>query len=270
MLKFRPIAPKPAAMAAPAPVPAAAKVRKRKAVAAGKRGRKPKKAAATVPPTTTTQMVDAVHKDQAEKEKDKSSSSRSSSSSGMTSVDSSPPPPPATTLPLMPVPPVEVAAAAPVPDILGVGHVPVARQASLVTVEDVTATWRDGGEGPPPPPAAGVLVDGDAAAPAFVSDRWGRVTWANAAFGRAVSAGAGEDDDEVPMVVLGAKDDKAVPAWGTCAGFSCRVRVRRVRGGGASSSLVAPCDVWRLDAAGGYLWRLDLQATLTLSLGGLL
>lgn len=135
--------------------------------------------------------------------------------------------------------------------------------ASCVTVESLTGTWRDG-EAPPAAACAG----GDDA-PAFVSDQWGRVTWMNLAFSRAVSEG---DAATAPSasdagVVLAAKDGAAVPAWGTCAGFTCRVRVTYAcprRG-----SLVAPCDVWRLDA-GGYLWRLDLQATLTLSLGGLL
>jgi len=66
----------------------------------------------------------------------------------------------------------------------------------------------------------------------------------------------------------------ALPAWGTCAGFTCRVRVVRHassatprRGCGGGSSVVAPCDVWRLEAGGCYLWHLDLQAALTL--GGL-
>jgi hypothetical protein len=32
--------------------------------------------------------------------------------------------------------------------------------------------------------------------------------------------------------------------------------------GGGDGSVVAPCDVWRLDVDGCYLWRLDLQASL--------
>jgi hypothetical protein len=100
----------------------------------------------------------------------------------------------------------------------------------------------------------------------------------NLAFSRVLSGGGSGDSASAPSasdaasapfasdvgVVLAAKDGAAVPAWGTC-----RVRVSYSsprRGGG---SLVAPCDVCRLDA-GGYLWRIDLQATLTLSLGGLL
>lgn len=120
--------------------------------------------------------------------------------------------------------------------------------------------WRDG-EAPPSSTACVVGSGADAAAPAFVSDQWGRVTWRNAAFVRAVSADDGDEVETQTPVALGG----ALPAWGTCAGFTCRVRVRhsspRV---GSSSSVVAPCDVWRLDAGGSYLWRLDLQAALTL------
>ncbi|CAM0952385.1 unnamed protein product [Alopecurus aequalis] len=260
MLKFRPIAPKPAAMA-PAPMTPAVGAGKRKRKAAvgsggggNKRGRKPKKAAATVATApAATQKVDDAGKDKP------LSSSPSSSSSGMTSVDSSTPPPPPPATPLVHAPsPAEkegfsVAALKPLRPVVA---------SCVVTVESVTGTWRDAGEAP----SAG----GDDEAPAFVSDQWGRVTWMNLAFSRAVSSGATATSASASDagVVLAAKDGADVPAWGSCAGFTCRVRVTYAcprRG-----SLVAPCDVWRLDAAAGYLWRLDLQATLTLSLRGLL
>lgn len=119
MLKFRPIAPKPAAMA-PAPAPASAPVTgsaagagrgKRKAACGGggRRGRKPKKAAkvamVTAAPAATAAAQD-VGDCREHCDKEKSSSSPSSSSSGTSSVDSSPPPRPQqrqlATLPLMP------------------------------------------------------------------------------------------------------------------------------------------------------------------------
>jgi hypothetical protein len=61
----------------------------------------------------------------------------------------------------------------------------------------------------------------------------------------------------------------ALLTWGTYVGFMCRVRVGRHASTPAlhRSSLVVPCDMWCLDASGCYLWRLDLQAALTL--GGL-
>ncbi|GJN13456.1 hypothetical protein PR202_gb00163 [Eleusine coracana subsp. coracana] len=257
MLKFRPIAPKPAAMApAPSPAPVTAPTTagrgKRKAAPGGggsRRGRKSKKAAtvSTAPVVVATKTV-AGEKE----EKEKSSSSRSSSSSAMTSVDSSPPPsqpqqqqPATTTLPLMPVE--DTKPEAPAAALVTRAQPP---PASWVTVENVTSMWRDGEA----PTAAPCRDD----APAFVSDRWGRVTWANAGFTRALSP------DEASVALAG-----ALPAWGTCAGFTCRVRVRHGPSGQQRrAGVVAPCDVWRLDADGCYLWRLDLQAALTLGLGG--
>uniref|UniRef100_A0A0A9RUN1 DUF7950 domain-containing protein n=1 Tax=Arundo donax TaxID=35708 RepID=A0A0A9RUN1_ARUDO len=195
----------------------------------------------------------------------------------MTSVDSSPPPPaPAqqqpATLPLMLVPSVDekvsaaVEESAPAAPTHAVVEQPVAPRAlrpaaAFVTVEDVTATWRDG-EAPPVTTACGGGGDG---APAFVSDQWGRVTWTNAAFSRAASA----DDDGDASAPAEARVGLAgaLPAWGSCAGFTCRVRVRHAGPGRSGGSVVAPCDVWRLDAGGCYLWQLDLQAALTL--GGL-
>ncbi|CAN6326203.1 unnamed protein product [Urochloa humidicola] len=302
MLKFRPIAPKPAAMApvpTPAPAPAAAVGPgrgKQKAVGGGggRRGRKPKRAATVAPvaaavaaPVAAPAAQAAVGECRKDKdcEKEKSLSSRSSSSSGMTSVDSSPPPPTQrqrqpTTLPLMPVSLVEdkaatVAEPAPVASSVvaapaagaqaatehALRPVPPLAVSSWVTVEEVTATWRDGEEAP-----SSAATAGDNDTPAFVSDQWGRVTWTNAAFARAVSVDGGHAGSEA-VALAG-----ALPAWGTCAGFTCRARVVRNASGaaprrGGGSSVVAPCDVWRLDAAGCYLWRLDLQAALTL--GGL-
>ncbi|KAF8658353.1 hypothetical protein HU200_059401 [Digitaria exilis] len=287
MLKFRPIAPKPASMApvpTPAPVPAAGAGRgKRKAAAAGggRRGRKPKRAATVAPvaaaaaaPPAAVQAVAEIRRKDKDCEKEKSLSSRSSSSSGMTSVDSSPPPPPKNhqqpaTLPLMPVSPAEDKPAAPAVAgtekaapassmVTAAVHPSVSPRrlppAAWVTVEDVTATWRDGEDAPSSPAAA---AEDDA--PKFVSDQWGRVTWTNAAFARAVYTGCDEGARAVALA-------GALPAWGTCAGFTCRARV--VRGATTTTpSVVAPCDVWRLDAGGCYLWRLDLQAALTL--GGL-
>lgn len=298
MLKFRPIAPKPAAIApVPAPTPVAAPAvgagrGKRKAVCGGggRRGRKPKKVAtaaavtaAPAPPPAAAAAQDAGDR-RKDCDKEKSSSSRSSSSSGTTSVDSSPPPRPQqhqlATLPLMPVTPVEDKAAAgaaaaaeepaPVPSHVAAPaaagarpfapramHMRPAAAASLVTVEEVTATWRDGEA----PSSAACVGSGSGAdeAPAFVSDQWGRVTWRNAAFVRAVSADDGGEAEAAPVMLGG-----ALPAWGTCVGFTCRVRVAHSSARRAGSSVVAPCDVWRLDAGGSYLWRLDLQAALTL------
>ncbi|KAI6675465.1 hypothetical protein NL676_003371 [Syzygium grande] len=95
--------------------------------------------------------------------------------------------------------------------------------------------------------------------PGFTSDGWGRVTWANGAFRRMV--GAAEDRSKL-VVWLVAKE--GVPEM---AAFTCRVRMQYASGGeGRSCSLTLPCDVWRMDG-GGFAWRLDVDAALTLGLG---
>ncbi|XP_072950243.1 uncharacterized protein [Typha angustifolia] len=265
MLRFRPIAPKPAAgSGAGAEVAATGGGgrSKRKATGGaggreGKRGRKPKK-------------VESRGEETAEKE-EKSASSSSSAPSSMT--DSSP----IVTLPLMPEtperrdacpsPPTPAAAYEPPPwfrrEPFSAASVVIPRPlrpaASWFTVERVTATWQDREEGSQMKSA---LEEDEA--PGFTSDEWGRVTWTNEAYRRmvfAVGAAAEEQHVRVGLVTNG-----IVPAWGTCGGFTCRARVRYACGRKGRGSLAAPCDVWRLEG-GAYAWRLDVKAALSLGLG---
>ncbi|XP_030542149.1 uncharacterized protein LOC115749469 [Rhodamnia argentea] len=130
--------------------------------------------------------------------------------------------------------------------------------ASTITVEWVADTWV----------ASDALGRTDAerrsnletdTCPGFTSDGWGRVTWANGAFRRMV--GAAEDRSKL-MVWLVAKEGAP-----ETAAFACRVRMQYARSGeGRSYSLTLPCDVWRMDG-GGFAWRLDVDAALTLGLG---
>ncbi|KAJ4819011.1 von willebrand factor A domain protein [Rhynchospora pubera] len=259
MLKYRPIAPKPAAMAPAATAAADLKSApvggrfKRKASAGmatgtrpgGKRGRKPKKANTTTTTTTTTPP-------QAEDREEKCSSS-SSSITTTTSVDSSS----LVTLPLMPespeVKPVPVVGQVNKNATAVVVPTPVRPVGSWVTVQGLTDIWRD--EVPVMP---GVTSD---EAPALVSDGWGRVTWANEAYKNLVTGG-GEEGEEVSV---GLVTRGLAPAWGTCGGFTCRVRVKYACRKKGKVSLAAPCDVWRIDG-GGYAWRLDIKTALSLSL----
>lgn len=128
---------------------------------------------------------------------------------------------------------------------------------SWVTLERVTGTCLD---------CAGVEstereeemvvrgLDGDTC-PGFVSDCWNRVTWTNEAYRRMVGGGEGED------VVVGLAIKDIIPE--TLLAFSCRVRVqhtcRKER-----HSLTVPCDVWRMMRCGGFAWRLDMNAALSL------
>lgn len=88
--------------------------------------------------------------------------------------------------------------------------------------------------------------------PGFVSDGLNNVRWINAAYKR-MAAG----EEVVVRVVV--EEGVLVPSeW---AAFTCLVRV--VTCGKEKGSSTLPCDVWRMDC-GGYAWRLDTKAALSL------
>ncbi|RYR29713.1 hypothetical protein Ahy_B01g054190 isoform A [Arachis hypogaea] len=131
---------------------------------------------------------------------------------------------------------------------------------SCVTVECVTDTWREG---------EGLQVLGgtdeerkvnlgDDTCPGFISDGYGRVTWTNGAYREMVG-----QKNEGAVVVLAMKVGAVVPY--PCS-FTCRVRVVQFHAGKERSALTVPCDVWRMDF-GGFAWRLDVKAALSLRLG---
>ncbi|XVE54520.1 hypothetical protein DITRI_Ditri03aG0088400 [Diplodiscus trichospermus] len=121
---------------------------------------------------------------------------------------------------------------------------------SCVTVECVTDTWVSGD---------GLGCTDDErnfnlrmdTCPGFISDEMGRVTWTNGAYKEMVG---GE-----MMVWLVMKEKLPMI---TCPAFTCRVRVQYMCGKERSSSTL-PCDVWRMDG-GGFAWRLDINAALCL------
>lgn len=97
--------------------------------------------------------------------------------------------------------------------------------------------------------------------PGFVSDGEGGVRWVNPAYRRMVGGGI-EEEVVVWLVVKGGR----LPV--ERGGFSCRVKV--VYGGRDKQKKkkviqTVPCDVWRMFEFGGFAWRLDLQAALTLA-----
>jgi len=175
-----------------------------------------------------------------------------------------PPPPPPTTLPLLPETPVpkkttsrESHKSAPVWLSFGNRGGAVApvdpflfpAVGSVVTVECVAEMWREEeGLG---------LGSGDVerkakleedTCPGFISDGYGRVTWTNGAYREVV--GEGE-------VWLAMKVSVGYPY----RGFTGWVRVQYASG----KERTLPCDVWRMDS-GGFAWRLDVKAALTLTL----
>ncbi|XP_008800361.1 uncharacterized protein LOC103714755 [Phoenix dactylifera] len=279
MLRFRPIAPKPAA---PPPPPVAAgtaadgvtagRARRKASGGGGKEGRRGRRA----------RNVAAGGFKVGERKR------RSPSSSVALSVWSGS----MVTLPLMPETP-ERKGATPPEDVPSAPYVtpawlrereggadggeggevvaprPVRPAGSWVTVECVTDTWAAaaGGGGDEVVRAA---LEAEDVCPGFISDAWDRVMWTNEAYQRMVVGPVAEDareevadqEEEVRVALL----TRGMVPGVTCRAFTCRVRVRYASRRRGRGSLTAPCDVWRLDD-GGYAWRLDIKAALSLSLG---
>ncbi|XP_028766189.1 uncharacterized protein LOC114724081 [Neltuma alba] len=133
---------------------------------------------------------------------------------------------------------------------------------SCVTVECVTETWVEG-EGLGGTDDERTVRLGKDTCPAFISDGYGRVTWTNGAYRSMVGQGGGSEQG-VRLVMkekAGMAVRRAVVGYPS---FTCRVRVDYTCGS-KTSSLTVPCDVWRMDS-GGFAWRLDVKAALSLSL----
>lgn len=93
--------------------------------------------------------------------------------------------------------------------------------------------------------------------PGFISDGLNRVRWTNAAYRRMVAGeGAGEEEVTAWLVV---EEGVSLPVG--CTAFTCRVKV--VTCGKEKNPKTVPCDVWRMDC-GGFAWRLDTTAALSL------
>ncbi|KAE8733725.1 hypothetical protein F3Y22_tig00001104pilonHSYRG00024 [Hibiscus syriacus] len=122
---------------------------------------------------------------------------------------------------------------------------------SCVTVECLTDTWVSGDVLGTTEEEKKVNLGRDTC-PGFISDGMGRVTWTNGAYKEMVG---GET-----MVCLAMKE--RLPLMITYPAFTCKVRVQYTCGK-ERSSLTLPCDVWRMDG-GGFAWRLDINAALCL------
>ncbi|KAK4786092.1 hypothetical protein SAY86_002781 [Trapa natans] len=98
--------------------------------------------------------------------------------------------------------------------------------------------------------------------PAFATDSLNRVRWVNAAYTELVTGG-GERWEEVEVrVVVVVEEAREELPWRSGREFACQVRVEHTWRNGRYSKLV-PCDVWRL-GWGGFAWRLDVKAALSL------
>lgn len=142
-----------------------------------------------------------------------------------------------------------------VPDRKVVLPQPVRVVGSWVTVERVTDTWVDGEGLGCTDEERSKNLERDTC-PGFISDGENRVVWTNAAYRRMVAA-KGEEEAEV---AVGLVVKEALPV-GHLA-FTCSVRMQYTSGK-ERNSLTLPCDVWRMDG-GGFAWRLDIKAALCL------
>ncbi|XP_055828929.1 uncharacterized protein LOC129896952 [Solanum dulcamara] len=136
---------------------------------------------------------------------------------------------------------------------------PVRVVGSWVKVESVTDAWEEGYGIGRTDEEKLVNLERDIC-PGFISDGLNRVRWANKAYKEMVDEEGSAAAGEV-VVWLVMKDDVRLPENKTTAAFTCRVRV--VRCGKEKKSLILPCDVWRMDG-GGFAWRLDTKAALSL------
>ncbi|XP_022773658.1 uncharacterized protein LOC111315904 [Durio zibethinus] len=96
--------------------------------------------------------------------------------------------------------------------------------------------------------------------PGFVSDTLNRVFWVNQAFKNMVGVDAEGVETAIGLVV---KDGFMFPH----GAFSCRVGLQYGDGKDKSRkhSTMVPCDVWKM-SCGGFAWRLDVKAALSLGL----
>ncbi|CAK9143460.1 unnamed protein product [Ilex paraguariensis] len=136
---------------------------------------------------------------------------------------------------------------------------PIRLVGSYVTVECVTETWVDGyGLGSTDKERV-MNLERDAC-PGFISDCLNSVKWANGAYREEMLFGPGQvDGGDVMRVRLVIKDGVSLPEM--CPAFTCRLKV--VTCGKERSSVTVPCDVWRMEG-GGFAWRLDVKAALCL------
>ncbi|XVE84115.1 hypothetical protein DITRI_Ditri16bG0143700 [Diplodiscus trichospermus] len=131
---------------------------------------------------------------------------------------------------------------------------------SWVTAKSVTGTCMDEGE-------MGNCADVEKmknlekdTCPGFVSDGMNRVYWVNQAYKNMVRLDDGVEEAET-TVGLVVKDGFIFPH----GAFSCLVRLQYGGGKGRNYSKMVPCDVWKM-RSGGFAWRLDVKAALSLGL----
>ncbi|XP_010528180.1 PREDICTED: uncharacterized protein LOC104805338 [Tarenaya hassleriana] len=97
--------------------------------------------------------------------------------------------------------------------------------------------------------------------PGFISDFSDRVVWVNEAYRRTISGDVIGGGRESPEVVVRLVTDE-MTAFRGYRSFTCRARLQYTWQD-AKHIKTVPCDVWRMEF-GGFAWRLDTRAALTL------
>ncbi|KAG2240683.1 hypothetical protein Bca52824_097116 [Brassica carinata] len=111
---------------------------------------------------------------------------------------------------------------------------------SLLTVECVTEEYEIGDT-----------------CPGFISDGLGRVVWTNGSYRDLV---IGKDKCCSKMSVWLVMKEKPLLTKRT---FTCRMRLQYTCRDNEVSSIISPCDGWKMND-GGFAWRLDVNAALFL------
>ncbi|KAH7577230.1 hypothetical protein ACOSP7_001944 [Xanthoceras sorbifolium] len=143
---------------------------------------------------------------------------------------------------------------------------------TLVTVESVTDTCNMDSRGIGSADNTEIIMmnlERDTC-PAFISDGLNRVRWVNGAYKRMVMVSLEKEGQSVEsaetvtvLVLLVIKDNKLKLPSQQLSSFTCKVRVQYTWQKQKYSKMV-PCDVWRLMEFGGFAWRLDIEAALSL------
>ncbi|XP_076881638.1 uncharacterized protein LOC143529819 [Bidens hawaiensis] len=129
---------------------------------------------------------------------------------------------------------------------------------SFVTVECVTEAWVNSDRLGVTDQVQVMNMDMDTC-PSFITNARDTVVWTNKAY-REMTAGGGTD--ETTTVVVKKFNRVMMPV--SLPAFTCKVKVTWGTERAASAlTVTAPCDVWRM-RCGGYAWRLDVNAALSL------
>ncbi|XP_031094243.1 uncharacterized protein LOC115998736 [Ipomoea triloba] len=133
---------------------------------------------------------------------------------------------------------------------------------SWVMVDGMTHTWVDGGELGYSDTEKMKNLERDSC-PALISDALNRVQWVNPAYRKLVDPwhhdGAAAATAPELIVRLSITKNVIFPA----AAFACTVRVVYWWQTAKMQSKTMPCDVWKMEF-GGLAWRLDAKAALCL------